>query len=87
MKNIWKDSNLYTQALKILSTVGRIILGWWYYITNKNNELARRRLSVCVDCPYRKWFACGLCGCGLQAKSRLHEEDCPHPEGDKWKGL
>lgn len=81
------DSNLYTQARKILSMLGRIILGWWYYLTNKNNDLARRRLSVCVDCEYRKLFTCGFCGCSLQAKSRLYEEDCPHPKGDKWKGL
>lgn len=80
-------SGLYTQARKILSTLGRIILGWWYYATNKNNELARRRLSICVDCNYRKTFTCGFCGCNLQAKARLPEEDCPDPNGDKWIGL
>lgn len=80
-------SNLFTQARKILSTLGRIILGWYYYFTNKNNELARKRISVCVDCNYRKWFACGLCGCPLQMKGRHPDENCPHPDGDKWKGL
>lgn len=80
-------SNLYTQAQKILFTCGRIILGWWYYLTNKNNVLARRRLSICVDCELLKWGLCTGCGCVAKVKATIEEEYCPHPEGDKWKGL
>lgn len=67
--------------------LSRIILGWYYYFTNKNDLLARRRLSICVDCELRKWFVCGECTCPLQMKARIEDETCPHPKGDKWKGL
>lgn len=54
-----------------------IILGWWYWLTNFNNDLASKRLAVCVECPVRKGLVCGSCGCVLQAKARLPEEECP----------
>lgn len=57
--------------------LGSIILGWWYWITNANNKLAKERLSVCAVCPIRKGMLCGDCGCVLQAKARLEEEVCP----------
>lgn len=55
----------------------RIILGWWFFITNRNNDLAKKRLDVCVYCPYRVGVTCGECGCFLQAKTRVPEETCP----------
>lgn len=54
-----------------------ILLGWWFWITNKNNDMARYRLSVCSECPERRWASCGICGCFLQAKARIPEEQCP----------
>jgi len=54
-----------------------IILAWWYWITNKNNELAQERLVYCAVCPHRKGFTCGVCSCVLKAKARLPEETCP----------
>lgn len=54
-----------------------IILGWWYWITNYNNWLAQDRLKYCSPCKYRKGMLCGECGCVLQAKARLKEEECP----------
>jgi len=29
-----------------------IVLGWWYWITNRNNKLAQERLSICVKCEF-----------------------------------
>jgi hypothetical protein len=55
----------------------RIILAWWYWLTNRNNELAQERLKVCVTCPFRIGLLCGECGCVLQAKARLEDEECP----------
>lgn len=61
----------------------RIILGWGYWITNRNNELARKRLAVCVNCEFYKWFVCTQCGCPGQTKARIPEEFCPKY---KWPG-
>lgn len=61
--------------------VYRIFLGWYYFITNKNNEMALERLKICVECPLMKRGVCTDCGCVLQAKARIKEEKCPL---DKW---
>lgn len=55
------------------------------------------RLEICSLCELREYFFTGLkgikyykcsgCGCPLKAKASEPEEECPHPEGDKWKGL
>lgn len=60
-----------------MKTIYRIFLGWWFYLTNRNNEVAKKRLDVCVYCPYRKGQTCGECGCFLQAKARVLDEECP----------
>lgn len=65
----------------------RIIGAWWYFFAGKNKELMKSRLSICHDCELRKWKVCGECGCPLFAKASDPEEQCPHPEGNKWKGL
>lgn len=62
-----------------------IILGWWFWITNRNEELVRKRLLICTHCELRKGLVCGVCFCPLQTKARLEDEYCPHPDGDKWK--
>lgn len=54
-----------------------IVLGWFYYLTNRNNDLARKRLLICTHCELRKGLVCGVCFCGLQAKTRLPDEQCP----------
>lgn len=58
-----------------------IIVAWWFWLTNRNNKLAQARLLQCSDCEFRIWAVCGKCGCALQAKARLPEEECP---ADKW---
>ena len=61
-----------------------IVLGWWYWITNHNNAMAKERLEICAHCELRKGLICSECGCVLQAKARLEEEECPDPKGRKW---
>lgn len=58
-----------------------ILIGWWFWITNRNNTMAKERLKICAVCKFRRVFLCGECGCVLQAKARLPEEKCPK---DKW---
>jgi hypothetical protein len=55
----------------------KILIAWYFWLTNRNDELARQRLKICSGCSYRKWFVCSQCGCPLQAKTRLFEEECP----------
>jgi hypothetical protein len=68
-----------------MKKIYRIVLGWWYFLSNKNNTLARERLKICVDCELYKWWVCTGCGCPGQTKARIKDEFCPHPNGDKWK--
>lgn len=65
-----------------MKKIYRIVLGWWYWITNTNNEEAQERLLICSQCPFMKLGVCKKCGCALQAKARIHEESCPDK---KWK--
>lgn len=64
-----------------MHVLGRIALAWWYFLTNRNNKIARQRLKICADCPNNKWGVCKICGCPLQTKSRLYDEHCPI---EKW---
>lgn len=66
-------------AMKMLIN---IIIGWWFWITNRNNKLAKSRLKICAGCEFRKGLICQSCGCVLQAKARLFDEHCPE---FKWK--
>jgi hypothetical protein len=60
-----------------MKKIYRIIMGWYYFITNQKNDLARKRLKICVECPRMSRGVCTYCGCVLQAKARILEETCP----------
>ncbi len=62
----------------------RILLAWWLAFTS-NSEISKNRLQICAHCDKRKGLVCGVCFCPLIAKSQLEDEECPHPDGDKWK--
>jgi len=64
-----------------MKKIYRIFIGWYYFLTNQKNEVAKRRLSICVDCVHMKAGMCSLCGCLLQAKARIEDEICP---ANKW---
>jgi hypothetical protein len=64
-----------------MKKIYRIFMGWYYLLTNQKNKVAKRRLSICVDCAHMKIGVCNLCGCVLQAKARIIEEECP---ANKW---
>lgn len=77
--------------LKIKDKAATIAEGWWLVVQGQLGnlppaikEMAEVRLSACSDCTKRLYFVCGICSCPLVAKSKLHTETCPHPEGDKW---
>ena len=66
-----------------------IIKGWFYYIFNKNEQLARKRIAICQKCKSCMNIAkigkiCAECGCVLEAKARVKDEQC---ELNKWYKL
>lgn len=69
--------------MRIGHTFSRIIIGWWFWITNQNSKIVKTRLKICSSCEFRKWFVCGECFCPLQAKARS-DDDCPK---GKWPKL
>lgn len=86
--------------LNVIKTVGSVISTELKDSLNllppKQKEMAKKRLSACSTCEYKKETfdkfgdlnirleTCGICGCILELKSKLYEQDCPHPEGSKW---
>lgn len=63
--------------MKILSSLGRIIKGYYRWWFKKRSALASGRLIICSVCTYRAGFLCGKCFCELHAKASLEEEHCP----------
>ncbi len=66
-----------------------IIKGWYFKIFNKNEQLARKRISICKKCNSLEHIEiigdiCGECGCVLEAKARVQDEKC---ELNKWYKL
>lgn len=63
----------------------QILTGWLFWLIRKNNGLSRKRMNVCKTCDYKrgKWISvCWLCGCVLQAKTRVKSAYC---NADKWE--
>ena len=53
----------------------------------KRSEMAKERLEICFECDKRKGIVCGICLCELHAKAEIPEEQCPHPQANKWVGM
>lgn len=72
-------------VLKIIKKMWNIIKGTYYNIFNKKQILADKRLNVCNKCEHKTptflGDACGLCGCILDSKTRVQDEQC---ELEKW---
>lgn len=71
-------------AFKILKTIfnklTHIIMGWYYKAFNKNENLAKYRMNICKNCKHKinilNEDVCNLCGCVLDAKTRVIDETC-----------
>lgn len=55
--------------------VVNIIKGFWFKLINKNANY--KRLDICNACSYKDGKWCGICGCLLDAKTRVSSEHCP----------
>jgi hypothetical protein len=62
-----------------------IIIGWFRKIFELKEDMASIRLNICNHCPHKintpLGDACSLCGCILDAKTRVEDEQC---DLDKW---
>ena len=46
------------------------------------------RLERCTSCAaLREEVLCAWCGCFVQFRARPKAGSCPHPAGNKWRGI
>lgn len=68
-----------------LQTIKHIIIGWFRKIFGIEEDMANIRLAICNQCSHRVntslGYACDLCGCILDAKTRVEDEEC---DMNKW---
>lgn len=66
-----------------------IIKGWFFYLFNKHEKLAKQRIATCKECKSLMHVeflgdVCAECGCVIEAKARVIDEHC---ELNKWNEL
>ena len=77
-----KNGKLFLKIqMKLLNKIRNIIVGTYYNICNKYNELAIKRLAICNTCEEKTHLAknitiCNQCGCILESKARVSDEHC-----------
>lgn len=66
--------------------IARIATGFAYMAAGINEELSKQRLKICYNCPrLMGGMVCAICGCAVDAKTRLPEEVCPETKpGPRW---
>lgn len=66
------------ELVEILKNGIDIITGYlkWFYdkISGKTNKMSNERMAICRECPFYNNGICDLCGCVLEAKTRVHFE-------------
>lgn len=67
---------------KIVEKVSEITDGVKNKITGKQEEIAKHRMEICLQCDDRKSYSfmpdrCGICGCILEYKTRSMKSSCP----------
>lgn len=56
----------------------RIAKGFAYLAGGINEELSEKRVKICHNCPRLSGgIVCQICGCAVDAKTRIPEESCP----------
>lgn len=71
---------------KMVKKLINILKGWYYRFFNRNEELARKRIAICNKCSHKLHLdmigdICDECGCVLEAKTRVLDEQC---DLNKW---
>lgn len=65
---------IFTKPLKILKSI-------YFNMFGIEEDLAQKRLKICNSCPQKQDIKfvgdiCGECGCILDNKTRLRDENC-----------
>lgn len=76
------------QAGSLASAVGRTVKS---AVTRRSVRVPKavfdERKAVCASCP--RWDEagdrCTVCGCSTQRKLSFSAEQCPHPDGPRWR--
>lgn len=50
-------------------------------------EKVKKRLDVCLSCPFLNGNRCRACGCFIELKAALASEDCPKKKWEKNNAL
>ena len=63
---------------KMVKELINIIKGWYFRIFNKHEQLAKKRIAICMKCNSRAHIdiigdICDECGCVLSAKARVED--------------
>lgn len=63
--------------------ISRVARGIGYMATGMRQDLRDKRIEQCRACEeLRAGLSCAACGCLVEAKTRVPEEECPK---GKWK--
>lgn len=64
-------------TMSLWQMIKHIILGFLYKIMNKNILIRDKRMEICNKCNNKDEIFCNVCGCLLDAKTRVYKEKCP----------
>lgn len=62
---------------KSFKSAKKIATGYAYLAAGINQPLSEERMKVCRNCVQLSAGVCKVCGCAVDAKTRLPEEACP----------
>ena len=66
LKDLWKTSGQIKEGLQN------------FLITKETiEEISRKRMEICNNCPSKRTNTCGECGCVLALKTRCMSCECP----------
>lgn len=68
--------------VNLLTKIKHIIVGTFNNIFRKNLNISNPRLDICKNCKEKKYiwkigFICKQCGCILESKTTIEDEECP----------
>ena len=66
---------------QVVNKLRNIILGTYYNLFNKQQQVAFKRRKICNSCPHKTklgklGYICTKCGCIIESKIRVSSEHC-----------
>lgn len=62
---------------KFREKLRHIFTGFYLVLLGHDSPKAIERRLICKKCELRKGLVCGECGCFINAKVQIEEEECP----------